>query len=169
MRSHNPPPLRCPVFSLALVPFSNQCGTSQSTFLKPNVLASTPPRVHLFRGSASSLSHRPVSTSDIICNNQSPPLEDIVLFGLFLSGFPSRFLKRFARERFPHPYEECFVLLPNRYGISQSTPIRSPASSLALVPFSNQCGTPQSSPLQNPASLVAHRLVSTPFRSQPPR
>ena len=28
------------------------------------------------------------------CNNPSPPLEDIVLFGLSLPDFPSRFLKR---------------------------------------------------------------------------
>ena len=28
----------------------------------------------------------------------------------------------FARQRFPHSYKECFVLLPNRCGISQFTP-----------------------------------------------
>jgi len=28
------------------------------------------------------------------CNGQSPPLANIVLFRLFLSGFPSKFLKR---------------------------------------------------------------------------
>ena len=29
--------------------------------------------------------------SDTICNSQNPPLADIVLFGLSLLGFPSRF------------------------------------------------------------------------------
>ena len=38
---------------------------------------------------------------------------------------------------------------------------------LALVPFSNRCGTPQSTSLKDPVSLLAHRLVSTPFRAQP--
>ena len=46
-----------------------------------------------------------------------------------------------GRERFPHPYEECFVLLPNR------------------------CGTSQSTPLRGPTSLMAHCLASTPFWS----
>ena len=36
------------------------------------------------------LAHRPVSDSDTICNGSDPPLADIVLFGLSLSGFPSR-------------------------------------------------------------------------------
>ena len=58
-----------------------------------NVLTGTPSRVHLFRGLASSLTHCPVSGSDTICMSLSPPLADIVLFGLFFSGFHSRFLK----------------------------------------------------------------------------
>ena len=53
-------------------------------------------------------------------NNLSPPLVDTVLFGLSLSGFPSKFLNASARERLPHPYKECFVLLPNRCGILHS-------------------------------------------------
>ena len=68
-----------------------------------------------------------------------------------------------ARERFPHPYKECFILLLNRFEISQFTPLQGPASSLALVPFSNRCGTSQSTPLGGPASLLAHHLVSTPL------
>ncbi|MED6189766.1 hypothetical protein PIB30_099151 [Stylosanthes scabra] len=31
---------------------------------------------------------------------------------------------RHTRERYPHPYKACFVLLPNRCGTSQSTPLR---------------------------------------------
>ena len=49
--------------------------------------------IHPRRGLASSLAHRPVSGSDTIYNSSSPPLVDIVLFGFFLSGFPSRSLK----------------------------------------------------------------------------
>ena len=51
-------------------------------------LVSTP-----LRGSVSSLAHRPVSGSDTICNSPSPPLVNIVFFGLSLSGFLSKFLK----------------------------------------------------------------------------
>ena len=88
---------------------------------------------------------------------------------------------------FPYPYKECFVLLPNRCGISQSTHLRAPASSLVLVSLSNRCGISQSTPfgaqrsastcsllqsrwdlpihpLWSPASLLAHRLVSSPLR-----
>ena len=65
---------------------------------------------------------------------------------------------------FPHSYKECFVLLPNRCGISQFTPLRGPAFSLALIPFSNRCGTPQSTLLRCPVSLLAYHLVSTPLR-----
>ena len=81
--------LRGPAYSLAFVPFSNQCGTSNPPPSRPSVLACTPPCVHPLRGSASLLTHRLVSSSHSICNNLNPPLADIVLFGLSLSGFPT--------------------------------------------------------------------------------
>ena len=79
-----------------LVPFSNRCGTPpNSSPLEPSVLAGTSLHVHSRASdSASSLAHRPVSGSDTLCNGPSPLRTNIVLFGLFLSGFPSRFLKR---------------------------------------------------------------------------
>ena len=40
---------------------------------------------------------------DTICNNPSLRLADIVLFGLSLMGFPSRFQNASARKRFSHP------------------------------------------------------------------
>ena len=49
--------------------------------------------IHPLGGPMSLLAHRPVSNSDIICNSLSPPLADIILFGLSLPGFLSRFLK----------------------------------------------------------------------------
>ena len=53
-RSHNSPPLWGPVFSLALVPFSNRCGTPIHLPLGPNDLAGTLPHVHpLFRAQPS--------------------------------------------------------------------------------------------------------------------
>ena len=52
------------------------------------------------------------------CNNPSPPLADIALFGSSLPGFPLRFQNE---EKFPHSYKECFVPLSNRCRISQST------------------------------------------------
>jgi len=58
---------------------------------KLSLLARISPRVHSFRGSASSLVHHPVSGSYTICNSPSPPLSDIVFFGLSLSSFLSTF------------------------------------------------------------------------------
>ena len=46
-------------------------------------------------------------------------------------------------------------------------PLRGPASSLALIPFSNRCGTPNPPPL-GPTSLLLHCLMSIPFGAQPP-
>ena len=67
----------------------------------------------------SSLAHRPMSGSDTICNNSSPPLADIVLFGLSLKVFKTCQLG--CRERFPHPYKLCFILLHNQRKISHIT------------------------------------------------
>ena len=53
--------------------------------LMAHCLVSTP-----LQGSASSLAHRTVSGSDTICNSPSPPLADIVLFGLSLKVFKTR-------------------------------------------------------------------------------
>ena len=80
--------LQGPMSSLTLVPFYNRCGTPQSTppsgptSLLTHRLLST-----LFRGLASSLAQCSVSGSDTVCNGPSPPLADIVLFGLSLSCF----------------------------------------------------------------------------------
>ena len=67
-------------------------------------LVSTPLRV-----SASSLAHCLVSSSNTICNDPSSPLADIVIFGLSLPGFLSKFLDR---ERFPHTYKKVFRSSP---------------------------------------------------------
>ena len=55
------------------------------TSLLAHHLVSTP-----LWGTAKRLAHRSMFGSDTICNNPNPPLGDIVLFGLSLSGFPSR-------------------------------------------------------------------------------
>ena len=60
-----------------------------------------------------------------------------------------------------------FRLLPSRCGISQSTSLRGPTSSLALVPFCNRCGTPQSTLLRGSVFLLAHCPLL--FRVQCPR
>ena len=95
---HNPPPFGAgPASSLALIPFSNWCETAQSTPLQgpasllAHHLMSTP-----LRDSASSLTHRPKPGSNTICNDPSPLLADIVLFGLSLPSYLLRFLKRFC-------------------------------------------------------------------------
>ena len=50
--------------------------------------------VHPFQDPTSSLAHRPVSGSDTIHNSPSPPLANIVLFGLPLKVFKTRLLGR---------------------------------------------------------------------------
>ena len=81
----------------------------------PHPFEAQRPLVHCLVSAPSKFSfftvHCLVSGPDAICNSLSPLLVDIVLFALFLSGFPSRFLKR-IKERFLY-----FVLL-NRCGIS---------------------------------------------------
>ena len=72
----------------------------------PSVLAGTPPHVHPPSGLSLLVTHSPMSGSDTICNGPSPPLADIVLFRLSLSGFPQGFQNASTRERFPHPYKE---------------------------------------------------------------
>ena len=98
--SHNPPPSGLSVL----------VGTHslfQSTWEPPihlpsgtSVLFGTPPRVHPLPGLVSSLAHRPVSGSDTISNNLSPPQTTIVLFGTFLSGSLKIFKTRLLRRGF---------------------------------------------------------------------
>ena len=72
-----------------------QCAISHSTphhgpmSSLAHCLVSTP-----LQGSTSSLTHCPVSASDTIFNGPSPPLVDIVLFGLSLKVFKTRMLGR---------------------------------------------------------------------------
>ena len=92
---HNSPPFRaqCPCWHSFLSPIDVGPPPNPPPS-RPNVLASTPPRVYPLWGTTSSLAHRLVSASDTICNGSDPLLAVIVLFGLSLSGFTSRFLKR---------------------------------------------------------------------------
>ena len=95
VESHNPPPLWGQSPRLHLFPSPIDVGPSQSTLLRgPASLLAHRLVFNLLRGSASSLAHCPVSGSDTICNSSSPLLVYIVLFGLSLLDFPSRFLKR---------------------------------------------------------------------------
>ena len=77
-----------------LFPSSNQCRIApKSTPFGASVLTGPPPRVYPLRGIARRLAHRPVSSSDTICNDPNSPLADIILFGLSLSGsFKTRLL-----------------------------------------------------------------------------
>ena len=104
------------------VPLSNRCGISQPT---------------LFGSPTFSLAHRPMSNSDTICNNLIPLLTNIVRFGLLRIAVSLMVLNVSTRERFPHPYNNCFVSLSNRCGISPSTPLGSPTSLLAHCLMSN--------------------------------
>ena len=107
LKGFHPPPLHGSTSTLSLVHFFNQYGTptkstpfgAQRPYLHtslclppsgPSVLTGTPPCVYPLRKIASSLAHRPMSGSDTIYNGPGPLLADIILFGFFLSSFPSR-------------------------------------------------------------------------------
>ena len=91
VESNNPPPWGR-ASSLTLVPLFNRCGISQSTLFEASVRWHTvqcPPFFeahHPHWHTAWCLAQIPLSSS--------PPLADILLFKLFLLGFPSKFLKR---------------------------------------------------------------------------
>ena len=74
-------------------------------------------------------------------NKHSPLLTDIVGFDPLCMVVSLTVLEPSTRERFPHPYKECFVSLLNRCGISQSTPLGTQrpcwhtARCLTLIPF----------------------------------
>ena len=68
--------------------------------LGPCVLPRTPPGVHLHSGLSLLASTSPGADFDTICNSPSPPLADIVLFGLSLLGFPTRFKTRLLGRDF---------------------------------------------------------------------
>ena len=166
MGSHNPPPFAAQRSRWHSVPSPIDVGPPNHPLQGPvsllaHRLVSTP-----LRGSDSSLAHHPVSSSDTICNKPKPTSSKYCPFWAFPFGLPFNVFK--TRERFPHPYKECFVLLPNRCGISQSTPFRGPASSLALVPFSNRCRTPQSTPFRAHCPYWHTALCPPPFEAQTP-
>ena len=73
--------------SLVDVGFHNPSSLRGPTSLLAHCLMSTP-----LQGSTSSLVHCPVSGSDTICNGPSPPVADIILFGLSLKVFKMRIL-----------------------------------------------------------------------------
>ena len=89
-----------------------------------------------------------------------------------------------TRERFPHLYKGCFVLLPNQCGILQSSPPSGPSVLSGTRSFLQSIWAHRvvSTPLRGTASLLAHRPVSSsslgfpfqalclpPFGEQPPR
>ena len=92
---HNPPPSGSSVIAGTLFFLQSTWDRPQiHPPLGPNVFTGTPPRVYPFRGTARRLTHRPVSGSDTICNDLGPLLADMVFFGLSLSGFPLKALRR---------------------------------------------------------------------------
>ena len=80
--------------------------------------------------------------------------------GFFVPGLKTRLLER---ERFPHPYKECFVLLSNQRGISQFTLFR--PNILTGTHSLSPINVGPNPPLSRPNVL---RLMSTPFEAQPP-
>ena len=88
-----------PASSLALVLFSNRCGTSQSTPFGTQCPCWHTTSFHPLQSSTSSLAYQPVFDSDPICNKPKPTTSrDCPLwafpFGLPLKVFKTRLLER---------------------------------------------------------------------------
>ena len=95
-------------------------------------------------------------------NRPSPPLLDIVLFGLLLSGFSSVFKTCLLRKGFHTLKNNAPFSSPIDVGISQSTPFRVHRPRWHSFPSPIDVGLPN--PLfRGPTSLLADCLVSTPF------
>ena len=60
-----------------------------------------------------------MSSSDINCNNTSPPLTNIIRFDSLRIVVRFMILKRSIREKFPHLYKKCFVPSPTDISSSQ--------------------------------------------------
>ena len=124
-----------------------------------------------------------------LCNRPSPPLTDIVLFGLFHFTLPLKVFKTCLLGRdfhtliknasFSSPTNVGLNVLASTRSSLQSMwdltihppswpsilvdtppgPLQGPAFSLALVPLSNLCAFSQSTPFRGPASSLTHRPV----------
>ena len=104
--SHNPPPSKLNDFA-GIRSFLQSMWDPQSTPLRdPTSLLAH----HLMSGSASSLAYQLEIGSDTIGNSSSPPLTNIVLFGLSLSDFPSRFSSQPMWDLTIHPPPRPSVL-----------------------------------------------------------
>ena len=94
-----------------------------NTHSGPNVLTGASPRVHLpsrlslLVGTSLYLALIPFVTPQAHRQQILPSL------GFPFQASPQGFSNTSTRERFSHPYKECFVLLPNRREISQSIPV----------------------------------------------
>ena len=88
-------------------------------FSGPSIHTSTPPCVHLLRGSASLLTHRSVSYSDTICNNSSPPPDKLSSLSFPFQTSPQTFLKCLLGREFHTFTKKMFSSLPKRRRISQ--------------------------------------------------
>ena len=89
------------------------------------------------------------------CNSPKPTASRCCLVGLSLSGFPSRFLKWSARERFSHPMFRSS--LQPRWDLTIHPPSR-PRVLVTLIPLSNRCETPQWYQSQTPNDVPTRRL-----------
>ena len=83
------------LFVLSLLGFQSM--RSFHTLVRNSFPSSTDVRSHNPPpwGPTSSLAYRPMSGSDTICNSPSPPIANIVIFGLSLLDFRSRFIMSF--------------------------------------------------------------------------
>ena len=121
--------------------------------------------IHPLRGSAFSLAQRVLSSSDTICNSPNPPLLDIVLFELSLSGFLSRFFKtRLLGRSFHTLTNNVSFSSPTDVGSHNSPPFGAQRPRWHSFPSPIDVGPPNSPPLG--LSVLAG---TSPFEAQPSR
>ena len=138
-------------------------GPPNPPLLGPSVLVGTPPCVYLLRGSAPSLAYRPVSGFGIIYNRSSSSLTNIVLFRFFLNVFKMHLGRGF------HTLIKNILFSSSTDVESHNSPSFGASVLSGTRSLLQLMWDPSIHPLQGPMSLLAHRLVSTPFRVQHPR
>ena len=94
MGSHNPPFFGPSVLAGTRSLLQSMWNPQSTPFRGPASLLAHHLVSTLLWSSSSSLAHSPMSSSDTICNSPSPPLADIVPFGLPLKVFKMRLLGR---------------------------------------------------------------------------
>ena len=92
------------------------------------------------------MAHVLSTNQHIMCNGPSPPLADIVFFGLSHSGFPSRFLKRVCEGEVSTPLQRMFHSPPQSMWDLTIHPLSGPSILAGTRSLLQEMWDPQSTP-----------------------